>query len=286
MRQSTAGDLAQALFEEAGDALFLFDPDTDQLQDVNPLAERLSGFSREELLAVTATYLFRFAGQGGKARMQHAATKTTIFHAQDGFLLRTRDDGVWVPVNVTITRLHLQPRTLALITARDMREQHETHQRLQRAEAEFRRVLAAVSDCLWSAEWTADNKWSYRYLSPVVENLTGRPAHHFLSDVAKWQDVIHPDDRSGWLQALRKLRGGVASQTEYRVVWPDGTVRWLRESVRVARKPDGSTLQLDGILTDFTERKKTEDRLAHERHLLRTLMENLPETIYCKDAQG
>src|SRR5262249_23625223 len=95
MRHSTAKDLAQALFEEAGDALFLFDPDTDQLQDVNPMAERLSGFSRKELLAMQATYLFRFAGQGGKGRMQHAAHKTTVFHAQDGFLLRTNQDGFW-----------------------------------------------------------------------------------------------------------------------------------------------------------------------------------------------
>src|SRR3954451_3816100 len=120
MRHSSAKDLAQALFEEAGDALFLFDPDTDLLHDVNPLAERLSGFSRDELLAMQATYLFRFTGQGGKGKLQHAATKTTVFHAQDGFLLRTREEGVWVPVNVTIPRLHIQPRTLALITARDV----------------------------------------------------------------------------------------------------------------------------------------------------------------------
>ncbi len=286
IRQSTAKDLAQALFEEAGDALFLFDPDTDQLQDVNPMAERLSSFSRTELLTFQATYLFRFAGQGGKQRLHHAATKTTVFHAQDGFLLRTRQDGVWVPVNVTITRLHIQPRTMALLTARDMREQHEAHQRLQRMEAELRRVLASVSDCLWSAEWSADNRWTYRYLSPVVENLTGRPAQHFLADVARWQEVLHPEDRPAWLQNLRKLRSGEASQSEYRVVWPDGSLRWLRESVRVTRRPDGQALQLDGILTDFTQRKQSEERLREERQLLRTLMDNLPEIVYFKDAQG
>ena len=201
MRQSTAKDLAQALFEEAGDALFLFDPDTDQILDINPLAERLSGFTRAELLAFQATYLFRFggggAGSGSKQRLQQAAAKTTVFHAQDGFLLRTRDDGVWIPVNVTVTRLHLQPRTLALITVRDMREQFEATQRLQRMEAELRRVLASVSDCLWSAEWTGEGKWIYRYLSPVVEALTGRPPQ-FLTDLNRWQEVVHPEDRPAW----------------------------------------------------------------------------------------
>ncbi len=285
MRQSTAKDLAQALFDEAGDALVLFDPDTDKIQDVNPMAEQLSGYNRAELQTMQATYLFRFGGQGGKGRLHHAATKTTAFHAQDGFLLRTRQDGIWIPVNVTITRLHLQPRTLALITARDMREQFEATQRLQRMEAELRRVLASVSDCLWSAEWSADSRWTYRYLSPVVENLAGRPVAYF-TDMTRWQDIIHPDDSASWVQALRRLRAGQASQIEYRVVWPDGTIHWLRESVRVTRKSDGQTLQLDGVLTDFTDRKQAEERLREERQQLRTLMDNLPESIYFKDTQG
>jgi PAS domain S-box-containing protein len=291
IKNSTAKDLAQALFEEAGDALFLFDPDTDRLHDVNPMAERLSGFTREEMIAFQTTYLFRFGGGGqagsaGRQKLHHAATKTTVFHAQDGFLLRTRQDGVWIPVNLTITRLHLQPKTLALITARDMREQHEAHTRVQRMEAELRRVLASVSDCLWSAEWSAEGKWTYRYISPVVETLTGRPQAHFLPDLARWQEVVHPDDRPAWQQALRRMRAGQTSQTEYRVRHTDGRARWLRESVRVTRKPDGASLQLDGVLTDITERKLSEQRLDEERHLLRTLMDNLPEVVYFKDAEG
>src|SRR5579872_863205 len=106
--------LAQALFEEAGDALFLFDPETDRLKDVNPMAEQLTGYPRAELLRLPATYLFRFGGAGGQKRLQRAASHTGVFHSQEGFFLRTRQDGVWVPVNVTMTRLHIQPRTLAL----------------------------------------------------------------------------------------------------------------------------------------------------------------------------
>ena len=104
--------------------------------------------------------------------------------------------------------------------------------------------------------------------------------------MTRWQEVIHSDDRAAWLQALAPARAGQSSQIEYRVIWPDGGMRWLRESVRVTRKADGQSLQLDGVLTDFTERRQAEERLREERQLLRTLMENLPEAIYCKDAQG
>ncbi|MGL4553196.1 MAG: PAS domain-containing protein, partial [Gemmataceae bacterium] len=286
MRQSTAKDLAQALFEEAGDALFLFDPETDQLQDVNPMAEQLTGFSRDELLRLNATYLLRFAGQGGKQRLQAAANKTGVFHAQDGFMLRTRQDGVWVPANVTVTRLHIQPKTLALITVRDVREQFETTQRLRQTEAELRRVVSSVADCLWSAEWAAEGKFTYRFLSPVVMTLTGRPPEHYLPDLGRWLEIVHPDDRATWQAAMRRLRAVQPTQIEYRVRLPDGGLRWLSESVRVVRHAETGTLQLDGVVADFTDRKHVEERLDEERRHLRTLMDNLPESIYFKDPHG
>src|SRR5258707_13159371 len=92
-------ELSVTLFEECRAALFLFDPDTEQLLDVNPMAQRLSGFSRQELLRMRITYLFRSEVQGGLQRLRHAYQKTGVFHSQEGFLLRHQEDGNWVPVN-------------------------------------------------------------------------------------------------------------------------------------------------------------------------------------------
>src|SRR5947209_19307283 len=258
MNQSGPKDLAQALFQESGDALFLFDPDTDIVLDVNRMAERLCGYPRAELVRLPATQLFRFGGKGGESRLRQAAGRTGVFHSQEGFYLRNRQEGVWGPVNLTVTRLHVQPKTLALITARDVRERYEAHARLVKVEAELRRVLSSVSDCLWSADYTPEGALLFRYVSPVVEALTGRPPQHFLGPGRNWEAVIHPEDRRAWRQALERLRGGQPSRQEYRVVWPDGAVHWLRDSVRVTRKPDGRTLQLDGVLTDVTDLKLAE----------------------------
>ncbi len=120
--------LGRALFEEAGDALFLFDPDTDRLLDVNRMALKLTGFHREDLLALPASECFRFAdptgalaGGGNHAgNLRRAAVQTVVFHSQEGFQLRTPDPDVWMPVNLTTVRLHVRPKTLALITARDI----------------------------------------------------------------------------------------------------------------------------------------------------------------------
>ena len=154
--------LTRRLFEEAGDALFLVDPDSDDLLQVNPMAEKLTGYSPQELLTMAATYLFRFGGQGGRQRLRQAASKSAIFHSQEGFYLRTNRDGVWIPVNLTVNRLHVKPKTLALITARDVREQRKAHEQLKEIESELRRVMESVSDCIWSRE-----------IDPLAGSLTG-----------------------------------------------------------------------------------------------------------------
>jgi PAS domain S-box-containing protein len=288
MHSNYSEGLARALFEEAGDALFLFEPESDQLLDVNPTAERLSGFPLQQILSLPATYLFRFGGQGGMQRLRQACHETGVFHSQEGYFLRTQYDGVWIPVNLTITRLHVQPRTLALITARDVRDRHEAQSQLKQTEAELRRVLTAVSDCLWSARLESTGRWQYRFISPVVEKITGRPADYFRS-LDRWGSLVHPDDLQRWSQALARLRAGEPSQEEYRVVRPDGSVRWVRDSVQVSRPADaddGRGLHFDGVLTDITERVAALEARTRERNLLRTLMDNLPDYIFVKDTHS
>ncbi|MBY0527649.1 MAG: PAS domain S-box protein [Gemmataceae bacterium] len=286
MNRPDVEELSQALFEEAGDALFLFDPDSEQIIDANPMAQRLSGFSRSELLRQKATYIFRSETPGGLNRLRQAYRKTGIFHSQEGYILRTQRDGVWVPVNLTITRLHVQPRTLGLITARDVREQREAHEQLQKKDAELQRVMASISDCLWSAEIDVRGQWTYRYISPVVEKITGEPADFFLAGMNRWWGAILPEDRPRWEKTLLRMRGGRSSQEEYRILRGDGTVRWVRDSVMVSRVADGQALKLDGVVTDITEQKRAEDALRASEDRLARIVETNADGILIIDCDG
>ncbi len=292
MNIDTVSGLGQALFDEAGDALFLFDPDSDQLLNVNPMAEKLTGFRRPELLSQLATWCFRFSGPAGGGNLRQAGTQTRVFHSEEGYQLRTRNADVWLPVNLTVTRLHVRPKTLALITARDIRAVREAHRQVQSKEAELRRVLTSVSDCLWSAVIDRTGQWTYRYISPVVTRILGQPAEYFMRGVHNWRAVIHPDDRQRWERTILRLcspaPGGTLPgpvEEEYRIHWPDGSVRWVRDSVAANILAEGG-LALDGVLTDITRHKQTEHALDQERDLLRTLMDTLPDSIYFKDGSS
>ncbi len=73
---------------------------------------------------------------------------------------------------------------------------------------------------------------------------------------------------------------------EYRIVKKDDTVPWVRESAIPSFDPDGKLVRIDASVYDVTELKKTEQALAEERNLLRTLIDTIPDLIYLKDGEG
>jgi len=285
MKHHDLEGLAQALFEESGDALFLFDPDTHQLLDANSTAQRLSGFPLRELLHFSIPQLFRFEGPGGLQPLLQASRKTGVFHSREGYSLRTIKEGAWLPVHLTSARLHVKPKTLGLITVRDDRGEYEAHQQLQQMEAELRRVMASVSDCLWSAEIDPSGQCTYRYFSPVVEKITGYSPEYFMEGIHRWWSLVHPDDQVCWAKALARLRAGQPSQEEYRLLLPNGALRWVHDSVMVCRDKTG-ILRLDGVLTDITPRKQAEQELKQKEDRFQAFMDNSPAVAFMKDPDG
>ncbi|HVL16163.1 MAG TPA: PAS domain S-box protein [Gemmata sp.] len=283
-------ELGHALFAESGDALFLLDPETDQLIEVNPVAERVTGFTRDELLQFPATYLFRFEAAGGLQRLRSAFSKTMAFHGQEGFLLRAKDDA-WVPVSLTVSRLHVRPKTLGLVVARDDRERRQAFGQIRRVEAELRQVLASSPAALWSAERAAGpdvtTEWQFRYVSPLLDRLAGRPAD-FFDHPFKWAEAVHPADREAYRARLHGLLAGIANESEivYRAQAPDGTTRWVQDKLQVVRDATGRPARLDGCLVDVTEHREVEESLRQSERRFRALVEKSRDGIALIDAQG
>ena len=115
MSSLNVAGLGQALFEESSDALFVFDPETDKLLDVNPMALKLTGFSRAQLLGRLASAVFRYDAPDDQQRLRQAAQTSRVFHSQNSYALHTAQESVTIPVHITVSRLHLKPKTLGNI---------------------------------------------------------------------------------------------------------------------------------------------------------------------------
>ena len=281
MSRYNTQELAITLFEEAGDALLLFDPETEELVDANPMAQRLTGIGRSELLRLPVTYLFRSEKPGGLLRLRQAFQKTGVFHSQEGFQLRSQNAGVWIPVNISITRLHAEPKTLGMITVRDVREQREAFAQLQKLELELRRVLTSVSAYVWTGIHETHGAFVLQYISPAAERILGQPPNRYYAGLDPTLSAVHCDDRPRVEQAFRDLRtaNGTEAEIDFRIIRPDGGTRWLRNRITVNRPNNGHGVQFDGIVTDTTEHKQAEAALKGSEERYRTLVENSQDMI-------
>lgn len=154
-----------------------------------------------------------------------------------------------------------------------------------RLDAELRQILSMVTDCLWSADVDRDGQWTYRYLSPVIESISGRPPEAFQSDSHCWFDLVHPEDRALVERTERELLlGKPESINEYRIIRPDGSIRWVRDSVRAC---DGRTSRrLDGVIADITDQVRATEALRRSEERFRTLVEKSSDAVTLIDAQG
>ncbi len=152
----------------------------------------------------------------------------------------------------------------------------QTDQALRRARQELDQVVNSVSDALWTAEVDSETGLTeYRYISPVIERVTGRPPEYFRTNSRPLMAIVPVEDREWVRESLdrtwKEQAGSVVE--EYRILMPDGQVRWVRDS-RSASEIANGRVRLDAVLSDITERKQAEEayRLLVEQSLQELLI--------------
>ncbi|MEW5987486.1 MAG: GAF domain-containing protein [Chloroflexota bacterium] len=142
-------------------------------------------------------------------------------------------------------------------------QRKQAEQALRQAEAELRLVFNSAPNYFWSAAVDPAGQLTYRYYSPVVERITGRPPAFYMVGRERWLSTIHPEDRPELEKAASLAMSGTEEEIarEYRIILPDGqTVRWLHDHVN-ARRSDDDSVYLYGVVSDITERRQVEESL-------------------------
>jgi PAS domain S-box-containing protein len=96
-----------------------------------------------------------------------------------------------------------------------------------------------------------------------IASLFGYPLGDLETSYDNFLASVHPDDRQAVIDAVGAcVERDVPYEIEHRVVWPDGTVRWLLERGAVQRDAEGNPLQMIGVVQDIDDRKRAELTLA------------------------
>ena len=118
------------------------------------------------------------------------------------------------------------------------------------------------------------------YASPAFEAIMGRPPEPFYENLALLFECTHPEDRDRLLASLHAIRGGQATETESRIILPDGSVRWIGGEGFPVRNELGEVRAIAAIWRDITERKRTEAALQESEVRFRQLAENSRDIVW------
>jgi PAS domain S-box-containing protein len=141
----------------------------------------------------------------------------------------------------------------------------QTAMALAESEERFRQLAEQSSEVFW---FVGLNPERILYVSPAVEKIWGLPVGRFYQDARAWVTSIHSDDQARVHNAFEAVLSGHAArfETEYRVIRPDGSMRWVLDNGTPIRNADGEIIRIGGVAKDITERKQVEgQRLRTQR---------------------
>ena len=153
---------------------------------------------------------------------------------------------------------------------KNLDELMRNEQKLRESEERYRTVADFMLD--WEFWFGPDG--TFIFLSPSADQVLGRPVGTFSSVELFLHEVVHPEDLSLRLAHLKdELSGKGPSELEYRIVRPDGEVRWIHHICRPIRDPSGRFLGTRGSNRDITERRQAEEALKRAHDQLETRVE-------------
>jgi PAS domain S-box-containing protein len=123
------------------------------------------------------------------------------------------------------------------------------------------------------------------YVGPQIESIIGYPPSAWLAPEGLWRRILHSDDRERVIAAYTAAVAARASfSCEYRLIGPDGTTTWIRDSSTVVGNGERSYRQ--GFIVDITELKRAEKQLEKNAMLLRGLIDATVDGICLTDLEG
>ena len=201
---------------------------------------------------------------------------TAQFRSAEGF-----QQGPWVVLasglllTVLLTSYLLRVKQDALVRAK-------MENALREREERFRQMTDAIQEVFWIQ---TPELSQVLYVSPAYEKIWGRSRESLYRNPFSFLEGVHPKDRPAVEAALGKEPEEGAEQV-FRVVRPDGSIRWVRSREFAVHNARGQIYRIAGIREDITEIKRAEQALRKSEKDLRSLFSQSPDIIKTVDETG
>jgi PAS domain S-box-containing protein len=168
-----------------------------------------------------------------------------------------------------------QPMQMAGVDI-DITERKRSAETLRQSEERFRQLAENIDAVFWIRD-VSENRVSY--VSPAYQRLWGFNPQELYQGQQAWIDRIHPEDRKFIERAFHEKAAAGKFDEEYRIILPDGTLRWVRDRCFPLRDETGEIYRFAGIAEDISNRKHSLVVLQESEERFRTSVENMLDCL-------
>ncbi len=269
------------LFEQLNDAVFVADPETGILLDVNKSAEKLTGKNREHLIGTHQSALhppeqkdFYVEKFGSHCKMGNAAD-------YDGVIVHTGGSRIPVRISAAVISIGGQKRVVGIF--HDISQQLSDRLQLQKNEKQFRSVLQTAHDAIV----TTDRDGTIMFWNRGAEQMYGYPADEMIgfSYLKMVPPRLHDIQKRLLSKNLESMPDGFGVRSVEGVGYrKDG--REFPVSLSMSTWSDAGSTFITIIARDITQRKKAEDIERNLEARSRQIIEHAPFPIVMVDEHG
>jgi PAS domain S-box-containing protein len=279
--QNAVREWLEITLASIADAVITTDPNGNVIF-LNPVACRLTGWTSDQAMGRPLKQVFR--------TVQEITNKTEDLPIAkvvgNGEVIVSNDEVVLIAENGARRSIEHNAAPIrdsngkikgVVIVFRDVTERHRVEQAKKESDERFHQLADHISDVFWIYELDGSK---IGYISPAYESLWGRSCQSVYERPLSYLEAVHEEDRQRATKAHQSLERGKATALEYRIVRPDGRIRWVWDRGFPIEDECGRVIRIAGIAEDITERKRVEQALRESEERFRTLADATPVLIW------
>jgi len=239
------------LFEYSASPKWIFDIETDEILDVNETALEVYGYSREEFLKMKTIEL-KPSEELERMAVLRQELKDKEGLIRLGIWTQLKKDGTRIKAEVSGHKGHYKDRNCMVIDSFDVTEREQTLQQLKDSQEK----LITAQRIAKLGYWKCDLSDFQIYWSDQIYDIFGVKKETFKPTLETLLASIHPEDRENFSK-IRELTFNEVKdhEADYRIVLPDGGIRWIYEKGKFIKNENGRPVLFEGTAQDITSQK-------------------------------
>ena len=194
-----------------------------------------------------------------------------------------RQDGTPIDVEASAIPFVYAGKPAMLTVFNDITARLQAELALELAYSQLTNLYNNLPEAVFSVDLVQNKMLQVSY---AHEAIFGYPTDEFFKNPQLWYEIIIPEDKAIMDASYPLLSMGESVQQQFRILRPDGEMRWIESIIKPNFAENGKLVRFDGIASDITERKRIEEALRESERHYRQMIETAGEGIWSINAEN